>query len=67
MFSGCTMLPDSMETEPGSSNQEALPSVTKNAGEVLLQCHAWKNVLTTISCVLDISEVPGCHLLYVSS
>ena len=30
MFSGCTVLPDSKETELGSSNQEASPSAGKN-------------------------------------
>ena len=32
MFSGCTVLPDSKETEFGSSNQEASPSAGKNTG-----------------------------------
>ena len=30
MFSGCTVLPDSKETELGSSDQEASPSAGKN-------------------------------------
>ena len=30
--SGCTVLPDCQETELGSSNQEASPSVGKNTG-----------------------------------
>ena len=48
MFSGCTVLPDSKEMELGSSNQETSPSAGKN---------------TAISGGVDISEVPGCHLL----
>ena len=32
MFSGCTVLPDSKETELGSSDQEASPSASKNNG-----------------------------------
>ena len=30
VFSGCTVLPDSKETEFGSSNQEVSPSAGKN-------------------------------------
>ena len=63
MFSGCTVLPDSKETELGSSDQEASPSAGKNTGIVLVPCHAWKCVPTAISGGVDISEVPGCHLL----
>ena len=37
MFSGCTVSPDSPETELGSSDQEASLSTGKNAG---VQCHA---------------------------
>ena len=36
MFSGCTVLPDSKETELGSSNQEASPLADKNTGVVLV-------------------------------
>ena len=61
MFSGCTVLPDSKETELGSSNQEASPSAGKNTGIVLVPCRAWKCVPTAIS------EVPGCHLLWQMS
>ena len=32
MFSGCTVPPDSKETELGSSDQEASPSAGKNIG-----------------------------------
>ena len=63
MFSGCTVLPDSKETELGSSDQEAFPSAGKNARIVLVPCRARKYVPTAISGVVDISEVPGCHLL----
>ena len=38
VFSGCTGLPDSEETELGSSNQEASPSIGKNTGVVLVPC-----------------------------
>ena len=38
MFAACTVLPDSKETELGSSNPEASPSVGKNTGVVLVPC-----------------------------
>ena len=57
------MLPDSKVTELGNSNQEPSPSASKNTGIVLVPCHAWKCVPTAISGGVDISEVPGCHLL----
>ena len=63
MFSGCTLPPDSKETELGSSDQEASPSAGKNTGIVLGPSRAWKCVPTAISGGVDISEVPGCHLL----
>ena len=63
MFSGCTVPPDSKETELGSSDQEASPSAGKNTGIVLVPCRAWKCVPTAISGGVDISEVPRCHLL----
>ena len=63
MFSGCTVLPDSKETELGSSGQEASPSSDKNARIVLVQCCAWKCVLMAISGGVGISEIPECHLL----
>ena len=59
MFSDCTVLSDSKETELGSSNQEATPSTGKNTGVVLVSCHAWRCVPTAISGGVDISEVPG--------
>ena len=63
MFSGCNVPPDSKETELESSDQEASPSAGKNTGIVLLPCRAWECVPTAISGGVDISEVPGCHLL----
>ena len=36
MFSGCTVSPDSKDTELGSSNQEASPSAGKNTRIVLV-------------------------------
>ena len=63
MFSDCTVPPDSKEAELDSSNQEASPSAGKNTGIVLMPCLAWKRVPTAISSGVDISEVPGCHLL----
>ena len=44
--SGCTMSPDSKETELGSSNQEASPSAGKNTRIALVPCHARKCVLS---------------------
>ena len=63
MFSGCTLPPDSKETELGSSDQEASPSTGKNTGIVLVPCHTWNCVPTAISHGVDISEISGCHLL----
>ena len=63
MFSGCTVSPDSKETELESSDQEASPSAGKNTEIVSVACRAWKCVPIAISGDVDISEVPGCHLL----
>ena len=63
MFSGCNVPPDSKETEHRSNNQEASPSAGRNTGIVLVPCHAWKCAPTSISGGVDISDVPGCHLL----
>ena len=58
------MLPDTKDTELGiSDNQKASPSAGKNTGIVLVPRHAWNCVPTAISSGVDISEVPGCHLL----
>ena len=62
MFSGCTVPLDSKETELRSSDQEASPSASKNTGVVLVPCSRME-VFTAISSGVDISEVPGCHLL----
>ena len=61
MFSDCTVLPNSKETELGSSDQEASPSAHKNT-RVILVC-TLKCVPTAISGGVDISEFLGCHLL----
>ena len=66
MFSGCTVQPDSKQTELGSSNQEASPLAGKHTEIVLGPCCTWKCVPTAISGGVDISEVPGCHLLKVT-
>ena len=64
MFSGCTVPPDSKETELGSSDQEASPSAGKNTRVVLVPCSRMEvRSPTAISGGVDISEVPGCHLL----
>ena len=63
MFSGCAVSPDSKETKLEGSDQEASPSASKNTGIVLVPSRAWKCVPTAISSGVDISEVPGCHLL----
>ena len=64
MFSGCTVPPDSKDTELGSSYQEASPLAGKNTGVVLVPCGAWKCVSTPNSSDADISEIPGSHLLW---
>ena len=61
MFSGCTVPPDSKETELGSIDQEASLSAGKITRVVLRPCHAWKCVPTAVSGDLDISEVSVCH------
>ena len=63
MFSGCTVPPDSKETKLGSSDQDAPSSAGKNTGTVLVPCRPWKYVPTAVSGGVDISEVPGYHLL----
>ena len=44
-------------------SMQASPAASKNTGIVLVPCQAWKCVPTAISSGVDISEVPGCHLL----
>ena len=53
------MPPDSKETKLGISNQEDSPSAGKNTRVVLVPCC----IPTAVSGGVDISEVPGCHLL----
>ena len=60
---GCTVPPNSKETEIGSRNQEVSPSAGKNTGILLVPCQAWKCIPTCISGGVDISEVPWCHFL----
>ena len=62
MFSGCTVPPDSKETELGNSDQEASPLVGKNTRVVLVPCSRMEVRPDSFDGV-DISEVPGCHLL----
>ena len=67
MFSGYTacMPPGIKETEFGSSDQRASPSAGKNTGVVLVPClRIMKCIPTAIPSGVDISEVPGCHLLW---
>ena len=63
MLSGCTVLPNSKETELGNGDREASSSAGKNTGIVLVPCCTWKYAPTAISGGVDISEVSGCHLL----
>ena len=63
MFFGGTRPPDSKETNLGSSNQEASLSAAKNTGVVLVPCLCIKCIPRAISGEVDISKVPGCHLL----
>ena len=62
MISGCTVPPDS-NYELASSNKEASPSAGKDNGIFLVPCCTWKCVSIAISGGVDISKVPGCHLL----
>ena len=62
MFPGCTVPPDSNETETGSSGQEDSPSAGRNNEVVLVTCSRME--------VRPYSyfwwcryEAPGCHLL----
>ena len=63
MFSGWNVPSNSKETELGNTDQEASPSAGENTGIVLVTCRAWKCVHTAISGGVDISKVPGFHLL----
>ena len=57
------VFPDSKETELGSSSQEASPSAGKNTGVVLVTCSCMEVCPHSYFQWVDISEVPGCHLL----
>ena len=63
MFSGCNMLPDIKETNFGSSDQEASSLTGKITGFVLVPCCTLKCVPAGNSGGVDISKIPGCHLL----
>ena len=62
-MSGCTVLPDSKETKPGSSDQETSPSAGKNTVVILVPCLRMEVCPYSFFGGVDISEVPGCHLL----
>ena len=57
------MLPDSKETELGSSNQETSPSAGKNTRIVLVLCLRMEVHPKATFGGVDISEVPQCHFL----
>ena len=63
MFSCSTVQPDSKETKLGNSNQEASPSASTNTGIVLVSCSTWKCITKANSSGVEISEIPGCHLV----
>ena len=63
MFSGCTVSPNSKETELRSSDQEASSSSGKNTRVILVPCWASKYVSKAIPGSVNIPEVPGCYLL----
>ena len=63
MFSGCTVPPDSEETEFGSSDQEVSSSASKNTGVASMPCCTWKCDPASVSDGVDIFEVLGCRLL----
>ena len=62
VFSGCTVPPNSKETKLGSSNQEASPSAA-NTGVVLVPCSSMEVLPYSYFWCVDISELPGFHLL----
>ena len=57
------MPPDNKETKLRSSNRKASPSAGKNTRVALVPCPAGKCVPRAIPGGVDISKVPGCHLL----
>ena len=54
---------DSKETELGSNDQETSPSAGKKSGVVLVLRLRMETRLAATSGGVDISDVPGCHLL----
>ena len=60
MFSGCTVLPESKDSELGTGHQETSPS----AGSVVV-CHFMHGSVSAIFSHTDIPEVPACHLFSV--
>ena len=63
VFSGSYVPPDSKKTKLGRSDQEASPSAGKNTRIILVPCCTFKCLPTAISGGVDISNIPGCHLL----
>ena len=63
MFSGCTVPPNSKDTELGRSYQETSPSAGNNTGALSVPFGACNYGPTAISGGGDIYEVPGYHLL----
>ena len=57
------MPPDCKETKLGSSNEDASPSAVKDIGIALVAYRAWKCIPTAISSGVNISDLPGSHLL----
>ena len=63
MFSGCNVLPDNKETNLEVVTKRLLHQQVKILQE--FQCHVrvWKCIPTATVGGVDVSEVPGCHLL----
>ena len=57
------MPPDIKKTKLENREQEVSPSAGKNTELVLVPCRTWKFVPTAISGGVDISDLPGCHLV----
>ena len=62
MFSGCTVLPGSKETELGNVDQETSLSADKNTRVVLVPFCTQKCVPIVIPSGVKIAEFPECHL-----
>ena len=63
MFSGCVVPPENKETDLEVATKRFLHQQVKNTGIVLVPCRTWNCVPTAIPGGVDISKVPGCHLL----